>query len=180
MASALLCLPPSHSFCRTIPPSRKSPTSTLKHTQSAVEQNASGYTARQSHAAVWPCCGMAWTPPGLSAGVDLGLYTAQREILQSRGWKYPRERGRQEERKRKRRGGTTAGEEITSKGKEKKTESETREGSGRYTGACWAPLFQSQLHWTHACEMCCLLLLRRDLKTCLKCVFNPCALSCGC
>lgn len=135
MASALLCLPLSHSFSRPIPPSRKSPTSTLKRTQSAAERNASGYTARQSHAAVWPCCGMAWTRPGLSAGVDLELYTAQHEIPQSRGWKYPRERGRQEERKRKRRGGTTAGEAITSKGREK-TESETREGSGRYTGAC--------------------------------------------
>lgn len=70
----------SHSFCTPIPPSHKSPTSTLRRTQSAVKQNASGYTARQSHAAVWPCCGTTQALPGLAAGVDLGLYTGQHEI----------------------------------------------------------------------------------------------------
>lgn len=87
-----------------------------------MKQNASGYTARQSHAAVWPCCGTTQALPGLTAGVDLGLYTAQHEIPQSRDWKYPRERVRQRERERKGGGGTTAGEEMKSEEKAERDE----------------------------------------------------------
>lgn len=46
-------------------------------------QNASGYTRRQSHAAVWPRCETTWALLDPAAGVDLEPHTAQREIPQS-------------------------------------------------------------------------------------------------
>lgn len=67
----------------------------LRHTPCAVKRNASGYTARQSHAAMWPCCGTTQALPGLSAGVDVGLYAGQRAIQQSKGRKKSkRQRGK--------------------------------------------------------------------------------------
>lgn len=50
-----------------------------KHTHSAVKQNASGYTPRQSHTAVWPFLG---TTPALSslAAADWRFHSVLHEI----------------------------------------------------------------------------------------------------
>lgn len=81
--------------------------------------------------------------------------------IREKGWDRGKERGKGEEERQQER-----------RWRVKKKLSEMREGSGRYTGARWAPLFQCQLHWTHAYEKCWLWLLLPDLKTRLKCVFN--------